>query len=95
MEENDTTQFHQKKRFDKIQSVYSRCLINRKITLPMNSICKNLNETIEENIKSLFEGKCIVEGYVKPDSSKIIRFSSGTIERGNTILFEVIFECDI
>jgi len=88
------TQF-KKKRENKIQSVYSRCLITRKIVLPITNIGKNIKENIEENIKVSFEGKCVVEGYIKPNSSKIITFSSGTVERGNNILFEVVFECDI
>jgi DNA-directed RNA polymerase subunit E'/Rpb7 len=84
-----------KKRETRIQSVYSRCLITRKIVLPINTIGKNLKETIEDNIKEDFEGKCVVEGYIKPNSSKIISYSSGTIQRGNNILFEVVFECDV
>jgi DNA-directed RNA polymerase subunit E'/Rpb7 len=79
----------------KIQSIYSRCLITRKIVLPITTIGKNLKETIEENIKNNFEGKCLVEGFIKPNSSKIITFSSGVLERGNNILFEVVFECDV
>jgi len=84
-----------KKRDNRIQSVYSRCLLTRKIILPITTIGKNLKETIEENIKNNFEGKCVVEGYIKPNSSKIITYSSGTIERGNFIVFEVVFECDV
>ena len=53
------------------------------------------DEVMEEYIRSTFEGKCIVEGYVKPNSSKIIRYSSGIVERGSNIVFEVVFECDI
>jgi DNA-directed RNA polymerase subunit E'/Rpb7 len=79
----------------KMQSIYSRCLITRKIVLPITTIGKNLKETIEENIKTNFEGKCVVEGYIKQNSSKIITFSSGVLERGNNILFEVVFECDV
>ena len=88
-----TTQF--KKRRDKLQSIYSRCLLTRKIVLPINVIGKNLDDVIENYIQNNFEGKCVVEGYVKPNSSKIIRYSSGVIERGNKIIFEVVFECDI
>ena len=84
-----------KKKENRIQSVYSRCLITRKIVLPITTIGKNLKENIEENIKASYEGKCVVEGYIKPNSSKIITFSSGSIERGNNVLFEVVFECDI
>ena len=84
-----------KRRETRIHTVYSRCLITRKIVLPITSIGKNLQEVIEENIKANFEGKCVVEGYIKPNSCKIITYSSGTIERGNNILFEVVFECDV
>ena len=84
-----------KRRETRIYSVYSRCLITRKIVLPITSIGKNLQEVVEENIKANFEGKCVVEGYIKPNSCKIITYSSGTIERGNNILFEVVFECDV
>ena len=41
-----------------------------------------------------FEGKCIVEGFVKPNSTKIITYSSGLIKATN-VLFEVVFECQI
>lgn len=89
-------QIQQKKKKEiRIQSVYSRCLITRKIVLPITTIGKNLKENIEENIKANYEGKCVVEGYIKPNSSNIITFSSGSIERGNNVLFEVVFECDI
>ena len=88
-----TTQF--KKRKDKLQSIYSRCLLTRKIVMPITFIGKNLDDIIESYIQNHFEGKCVVEGYVKPNSSKIIRYSSGVIERGNNVIFEVLFECDI
>lgn len=88
------TQF--KKRKDtKLQNIYSRCLLTRKIVLPITFIGKNLDEVIEEYVHNNFEGKCVVEGFVKPNSCKIIRYSSGIIERGNNIVFEVVFECDI
>lgn len=88
------TQF-KKRRGDKLQTIYSRCLLTRKINLPINVIGKNLNEVIEEYIHNNFEGKCVAEGYVKPESCKIIRYSSGIIERGNNVVFEVVFECDV
>jgi DNA-directed RNA polymerase subunit E'/Rpb7 len=84
-----------KKRKDtKIQNIYSRCLLTRKVVLSINNIGKNLDDVIEEYIRSNFEGKCLAEGYIKKSSTKIIRYSSGVIERGNNIVFEVVFECD-
>ena len=84
-----------RKKENRIQSVYSRCLITRKVILPITNIGKNIKENIEENIRINFEGICVVEGFIKPNSSKIITYSSGSIERGNNVIFEVIFECDI
>jgi len=84
-----------KKRDNRIQTVYSRCMLTRKIVLPISTIGKTLKENIEENIKATFEGKCVVEGYVKPHSCKILTFSSGIIQGGNKVSFEVVFECDV
>uniref|UniRef100_A0A6C0ID88 S1 motif domain-containing protein n=1 Tax=viral metagenome TaxID=1070528 RepID=A0A6C0ID88_9ZZZZ len=84
-----------KRKENRIQSIYSRCLITRNIVLPITSIGKNIRETIEENIKFKFEGKCVVEGYIKSNSSNIITHSSGLVIRGNSISFEVVFECEV
>jgi hypothetical protein len=54
-----------KRRDGKQQSIYSRALITRNIVLPITAIGKNIKETIEQNIKASFEGKCVVEGYIK------------------------------
>ena len=86
----------QKKRRDtKLETIYSRGLITRKIVLPINTIGKNIKEVIEQNIQNTFEGKCVAEGYIKPESSKIISYSTGTIDRGNYASFEIVFECDV
>jgi DNA-directed RNA polymerase subunit E'/Rpb7 len=84
-----------KKKDNKLSSVYSRCLLTRNIILPITVIGKNIKEVLEENLKANFEEKCVVEGYVKPNSSNIITFSSGLIYRGNQVSFEVVFECEI
>jgi DNA-directed RNA polymerase subunit E'/Rpb7 len=84
-----------KRREVKISSVYSRCLITRNIVLPITAVGKNILEVIEQNVSINFEGKCIVEGFVKPESTKIITYSSGIINRGINISFQVVFECDV
>jgi DNA-directed RNA polymerase subunit E'/Rpb7 len=84
-----------KRRENRIQSIYSRCLITRNIVVPITAIGKNIKETIEENIKAKFEGKCVVEGYIKPNSANIITYSSGLVIKGNIISFEVVFECEV
>jgi DNA-directed RNA polymerase subunit E'/Rpb7 len=80
---------------DENSSIYSRCLLTRKVVLPISCIGKNLHKVIEEYIQQNFEGKCLVEGYIKQHSTKIINHSSGIIVRGSNVMFEVVFECNV
>lgn len=78
-----------------LSSIYSRSIINRTVSLPITVIGKNLTQIIEEYISFHYEGKCVVEGFIKPQSTKIITYSSGTIKRGNLVSFDVVFECQV
>jgi DNA-directed RNA polymerase subunit E'/Rpb7 len=84
---------YNKRRKEKIISIYSRGLLTRNISLPLSNIGMNISGTIETFIKFNYEGKCMVEGYIKPDSVKIITFSSGEVIRGHFVSFVVTFEC--
>jgi DNA-directed RNA polymerase subunit E'/Rpb7 len=68
-------------------------MITRSITISIISIGQNLDETIRQKIQDDYEGKCVIEGYIKPGSSKIVSYSSGIV-RGGNIIFEVLFECE-
>jgi len=84
-----------KKKEVRLMSIYSKALITRTISLSIKSVGKNIRQIIEMEVGNIFEGKCLVEGFVKPKTTKIISFSSGLIERGTNISFEVVFECEI
>ena len=79
----------------RLYSIYSRGLLSRNVVIPITGIGKNIEETIENSVKNEYEGKCSEEGYVRPHSIKIITHSSGRIDRGNMVQFDVVFECDI
>jgi DNA-directed RNA polymerase subunit E'/Rpb7 len=64
------------------------------VQLPFILVGTNVETTIRHTISSKIEGKCIVEGYVRPGSIKIINISSGTLQ-SRFIEFEVVFECSI
>jgi DNA-directed RNA polymerase subunit E'/Rpb7 len=87
--------FKNKKKEFVLSSIYSRSIINRTINLPITVIGKNLKQVIEEYISFYYEGKCVVEGFIKPQSTKILTYSSGTIKRGNFVSFDIVFECQI
>jgi len=84
-----------KKRDQTLSGIYSRMLVTRNIMLPINMIGKNIKQTLETSISSNYEGKCVAEGFIKKNSSKIVTYSSGTVERGYYVSFVVVFECDV
>ena len=75
-------------------NIYTRSLITRSISIPIVNVGKNIQETIEKFVSLNYEGKCVVEGFIKPNSCKIVTHSSGLI-KGTNIIFEVVFECQI
>lgn len=84
----------QKYRQKEIKSVYSPCQITKVVTLPITAVGKNILQTLERTINSMVAGKCIVEGYVKPGSIRVITFSSGVI-KGNNVIFDIVFNCEV
>lgn len=88
---------HQRKRQTKRKdgkenSIFSKCVLTRKIPLEIKYIGKNIKSVLERRLKSEIEGKCMVEGYIKPDSTEIISYSSGVVQ-GNNALFDVVINC--
>jgi DNA-directed RNA polymerase subunit E'/Rpb7 len=72
--------------------VYTNTLLTRKIQISFNKIGKNIKEVLEKSIKRDIEGKCTVEGFVKPNSTKILTYSSGVLFE-NKVEFDIVFEC--
>ena len=72
--------------------IYMKNIIARKIHLPFTSIGENIKENIEKYLSLQIEGKCIDEGYIRPNSIKIVSYSAGVI-MGNDVIFEVLLEC--
>ena len=78
----------------KEKGVYELALLTRNVNLQMNLVGSNLVEVLTKKISSMYDGKCIVEGFVKPGSINIITTSSGVIS-GTNVSFEVVFQCQI
>ena len=75
-------------------SLFSNSLITKKVHVNIQNIGNNIKNTLEKMVASEIEGKCIVEGYVKPGSTKIMTYSSGLIH-SSSVTFEVMYECSI
>jgi hypothetical protein len=76
------------------KSLYSQLLITRTIPISINNIGSTIKETLEKAIALQIEGKCIVEGYIKPYSVEVITFSSGLV-MGFNVIFEVVIQCEV
>jgi len=81
-----------KHRSKKGVGIYMKNVITRKIHLPFTSIGENIKENIEEFLSLQIEGKCIDEGYIRPNSIKIVSYSAGVV-MGNNVIFDVLLEC--
>ena len=73
-------------------SVYAKSILSKKIRLLITETGGNVKENLEAKITSSIEGKCIVEGFIKPDSVRIVNYSSGIIN-SEYVEFQTIFEC--
>jgi DNA-directed RNA polymerase subunit E'/Rpb7 len=76
----------------KILDIYMTNMITRRVTLNMSNVGNNIKSILEKMIAYQMDGKCVVEGYIKPNSIKIISYSNGII-KGDEVAFEVVFEC--
>ena len=81
-----------KKKENKTSSIFSKCLLSKNANLPVKFVGKNLKKTLETKLKSEIEGKCIVEGFIKPESVEVLSYSSGVIQ-GNEARFNVVINC--
>lgn len=73
-------------------NLYSSMIISKKVSINMKNIGSNLKEIMLKLIENEIAGKCIKEGYIKPDSISIISYSNGIQER-DYIKFDVVIEC--
>jgi DNA-directed RNA polymerase subunit E'/Rpb7 len=71
---------------------YIPSILSMKVVLPISDVGKNIKQNLELLIVSKTEGKCIVEGFVRPDSVNILTYSTGKVNSGN-VEFHTTYEC--
>jgi hypothetical protein len=76
----------------KIFGVYIKSVLTQKVILHITEVGKNIKQNLEKKLVLLNEGKCISEGYIRPNSVKILSYSSGVVNSEN-VEFMVVFEC--
>jgi len=80
-----------KQRKNRTIELYSEVLDTVKILLNFNEVNKNIKTKIEEKLKSKYEKKCNINGYVKNNSVRLINLSCGSL-KGSNIEFTIVFQ---
>jgi len=78
----------------KIYGVYTQSMLTLKVSLSIKEVGKNMKQNLEKKISKMTEGKCIMQGFIRPGSVKIISYSSGVVNNEN-VEFQTAFECMI
>jgi hypothetical protein len=78
----------------KIYGVYIQSVLTMKIILAITEVGSNIKQNLQKKISKNTEGRCINEGFIRPDSVKVISYSAGNVN-GNHIEFQTVFECMI
>ena len=75
-----------------VYGVFHRSSLQKKVILKITEIGKTLKQNLERKIIKQVEGKCIAEGYIRPNSVRIVNYSSGNIN-GEFVEYTVVYEC--
>lgn len=80
---------------NKEYDVYMKQMLSTKVFVRMVDIGKNTKSNLEKLIVQKTEGKCIPEGYVRPRSVNVIKYSAGMINAAHAkfVEFYVLYEC--
>jgi len=73
---------------------YLPSILSMKVVLPIIEVGGNIKANLEKLIISKTEGKCIMEGFIRPDSVHILTYSAGKINAGS-VEFQTTYECMI
>jgi len=76
----------------KPSGIYMQNVITRKIQLSIGEVGSNIKHNIEKKLQANLEGRCTVEGFIKPGSIALHTYSSGLIS-GSNVVFDVVFAC--
>jgi len=75
-----------------VVGVYAKSMLTKKVVLLITELGNNIKQILEEKLHALYENRCIAEGFIKPDSIKVITYSAGTIQQ-DKLHFQAVFEC--
>ena len=78
----------------KSAGLYVTSLVTRKVSLNIRFVGQHLKANLEENLRASLEGQCVVEGFVRPGSTRLVTYSSGLI-KAESVQFSTVVECQV
>jgi len=82
------------KKKSRSSNLYTNSLLTRRVQLGISSITQELDKHILRELTNSLEGKCVMEGYIRPSSIKIVSKSGGLLDKNN-VLFDIVLSCDV
>jgi DNA-directed RNA polymerase subunit E'/Rpb7 len=76
------------------ETLFVNSLLSTKVILPFSDIGKNYKDIIQSKIAERVQGKCTVDGYIKPGSIEVVALSSGRVDI-DFVEFQVTYRCDV
>ena len=76
------------------RKLYMKMMLSKKVKVLYSNVGGNIESILLNKLKDELEGKCNNQGYIKPNTLSIITYSSGII-KGNDIIFDVSYECQV
>jgi DNA-directed RNA polymerase subunit E'/Rpb7 len=73
-------------------TIFMETILSKTVVLPITMIGNRTEDNLRTVLSTKFEGKCIDDGYIKPNSIKVTTYSAGIAE-SDTGVFYVSFSC--
>jgi len=84
------SQIERKRRFN--NNIFNKAILHKEVVLDISEIGQNIDSILLSKLTAIIEGKCILEGYIKQDSCKVLTYSTGLLH-GSKIIYQVAIEC--
>ncbi len=81
-----------------MENIYFKSILKRRVVVDPKYLNEHIDEYIQNYLKNKLEGKCIYEGYIKPDSIRLMKRSGGFLLGSRftgDITFEVAYSADV
>lgn len=72
--------------------IYLQSVVCTRVPLAITELGKNVASIIRQKLISSVEGRCMEQGYVKPNSVQLLTYSTGLVH-GADIYYDVSYQC--